>query len=132
MHSAGVPTRFTALRDGMRVELTYVDPSREVLIGFDVDPGSTVHDCVERSGLYGLAPALRHARLRFAVFGCLVDPDESVTEGDRIEVLRPLEIDPKEARRSRARRASGTRPFKGAGGRFQAHRPRRRRLLSKS
>ena len=93
----------------MRVELAYSDRNREVLIGFEVHRGCSVGECIERSGLYGLAPALRHVRPGFAVFGRLVGPDHKVEEGDRIEVLRPLEIDPKEARRLRARRSVGAR-----------------------
>ena len=95
----------------MRVELAYAEPAREVLVGFDVHDGSTVLECVEHSGLLDLVPALRDARLGFAVFGRRVEPTDVLSEGDRIEVLRPLEIDPKEARRLRAlRRARGDRP----------------------
>ena len=95
----------------MRVELAYADSTREVLISFDVHDGSTVLGCVEHSGLFDLVPALRDARLGFAVFGRRVEPADVLSEGDRIEVLRPLEIDPKEARRLRALRgARGDRP----------------------
>ena len=88
----------------MRVELAYAEPAREVLIGFDARDRSTVLECVEQSGLFDLVPALRDARLGFAVFGRRVEPADVPSEGDRIEVLRPLEIDPKEARRLRALR----------------------------
>ena len=91
----------------MRVELAYADPAREVLIGFEVDPDCPVSGCVERSGLFRLAPELRRARLGFAVFGRRVEPADPVSEGDRIEVLRPLQADPGEARRSRAKRKRG-------------------------
>ncbi len=91
----------------MRVELAYADPAREVLIGFEVDPGCSVCECVERSGLFRLAPELRETRLGFAVFGRRVEPNDPVSEGDRIEVLRPLLADPREARRMRAHRAHG-------------------------
>ena len=94
----------------MRIEVAYAEPTREVLIGFDVRHGCSVLDCVGRSGLFHLVPGLRHARLGYAVFGRRVEPVDTVSEGDRIEVLRPLEIDPKEARRSRARRSGGERP----------------------
>ena len=93
----------------MRVELAYADPEREVLIGFEVEPGCTVRDCVERSGLFRLAPELPAARLGFAVFGRRVEPADPVSEGDRIEVLRPLQADPKEARRARAQRVRNPR-----------------------
>ena len=108
MRSAGVPTKCTVPGSGrMRVELAYADPEREVLIGFEAPPGSSVLDCVERSGLFDLAPGLRDAGLGFAMFGRRVEPAAPVSEGDRIEVLRPLRIDPKEARRLRARRSRG-------------------------
>ena len=93
----------------MRVELVYADPVREVLIGFEAPAGSTVRDCVEHSGLFRLVPELRGMRPGFAVFGRRVEPAAPVSEGDRIEVLRPLRIDPKEARRLRARRPRGVR-----------------------
>ena len=110
MHSAGGPTRCTARGDGgVRVELVYAEPAREILIGFDVDRGATVLDCVVRSGLFALMPGLRDAPLGFAVFGRRVEPEATVSEGDRIEVLRALVVDPREARRRRARRgAPGT------------------------
>ena len=91
----------------MRVELAYSDPVREILLGLEVRPGSTVLECVEYSGLFRLMPELRGAEVGFAVFGRRVEPADPVSKGDRIEVLRPLEIDPKEARRLRAHRAGG-------------------------
>ena len=94
----------------IRIELAYADPGREILIGIDVSHGDSVLDCVERSGLFHLIPGLRRNRLRFAVFGRPVEPADEVSEGDRIEVLRPLVIDPREARRSRARRSRSKRP----------------------
>ena len=94
----------------MRVELVYADPVREILMGLEVRPGSTVLECVECSGLFRLMPDLRDVEVCFAVFGRRVEPAAPVSKGDRIEVLRPLEIDPKEARRLRARRAGGARP----------------------
>ena len=93
----------------MRVELAYADPAREILMGLEVRPGSTVLECVECSGLFRLVPELRDAEVGFAVFGRRLEPADPVSKGDRIEVLRPLEIDPKEARRIRARGVGGSR-----------------------
>ena len=94
----------------MRVELAYADPTREILMGLEVPPGSTVLECAECSGLFRLVPDLRDAEVGFAVFGRRVEPADPVSKGDRIEVLRPLEINPKEARRIRARGVGGPRP----------------------
>ena len=94
----------------MRVELAYADPFREILVAFEMRPGATVGDCVEGSGLFRLEPELRGSLLGYAVFGRRVELTDSVSNGDRIEVLRPLEVDPKEARRLRAHRAARPRP----------------------
>lgn len=111
MHSAGAPTRCTARDNGtMRVDLAYADPGREILMGLEVRSGSTVLECVEASGLLQLVPELRDAEVGFAVFGRRVEPATAASKGDRIEVLRRLEIDPKEARRRRARRTGADRP----------------------
>lgn len=52
------------------------------------------------------AAALPHAdrAVARAVFGVLATPDQVLHEGDRMELLRPLRVDPKEARRRRAAR----------------------------
>jgi len=53
----------------------------------------------------------------YAVFGVRVDRQTVLQEGDRVELLRPLQADPKEARRRRAtaRRPGGSGP-EGKGG----------------
>lgn len=40
----------------------------------------------------------------YAVYGKRVDRDAPLRDGDRLELLRPLQMDPKEARRRRAAR----------------------------
>ena len=42
-----------------------------------------------------------------AVFGLRATPGQRLVDGDRVEVLRVLQADPKEARRRRAARRSG-------------------------
>jgi len=60
-----------------------------------------------------VADAVRHASLEtgevagYAVFGLAVEAAEPLRDGDRVELLRPLQIDPKEARRRRAQRQRG-------------------------
>ena len=62
--------------------------------------GATVGDALVGSGL-GPVPGGGTA-----VFGARVQQAEVLRDGDRVEVLRPLQVDPKEARRKRA----GSRP----------------------
>ena len=43
------------------------------------------------------------------IFGEPVTPETRLADGDRVEVYRPLEVDPKEARRQRARKPTSRR-----------------------
>lgn len=42
-----------------------------------------------------------HAHLTLAVWGRKAEPDQHLREGDRLEWIRPLRVDPKLARRER-------------------------------
>lgn len=70
--------------------------------------GATVGDACAASGLLqrlGLAPgADAQASLRLGLWGRLCGPDAPLRAGDRLELLRPLQADPMEARRQRLRR----------------------------
>lgn len=71
-------------------------------IGLAVPPGSTVGDVIAR-----LNGEVRYEQARpeiagLAIFGRLVTGETRVHDGDRIEMLRSLVADPKQARRERA------------------------------
>lgn len=102
----------------MRVVVACAPPGREAQVTVDLPDGATVADAVERSGLVaglGLDPA----RLAWGIHGQRARPDTPLADGDRVEVLLPLRVDPKSARRLRARgqRGMGTprRPRTGPG-----------------
>ena len=93
----------------LRVQLFW-HPAGAVALLRQVDlvAGATLADAVEASGLAALLPdsSWRDAdgALRLAVFGQLRQAHELVHDGDRIDVLRGLRVDPKQARRLRAGR----------------------------
>jgi hypothetical protein len=58
--------------------------------------GATVAQALAEAAFEGEAPA------GLAVFGEAVAPERVLLDGDRVELLRPLRLDPKEARRRRA------------------------------
>jgi putative ubiquitin-RnfH superfamily antitoxin RatB of RatAB toxin-antitoxin module len=62
--------------------------------------GSTVADAVVASRLPQRYPE-QLVHLVVAVWGRLVTLDHAVRAGDRVEILRPLRVDPKESRRLR-------------------------------
>jgi putative ubiquitin-RnfH superfamily antitoxin RatB of RatAB toxin-antitoxin module len=86
----------------MRVTVTYALPGSVWEQALEVESGATLRDAVGRSGVLDRFPALRAKDLSAGVFGKLRKLDDPLHEGDRVEIYRPLAIDPKEARRVRA------------------------------
>ncbi|GAB4482104.1 MAG: hypothetical protein OHK0044_31000 [Burkholderiaceae bacterium] len=86
----------------VRATVVYCAPDRQWLVRVDIPAGSTLRDAVIASGLPQRVPELDPDALDLGVFSRLRDPEEPVREGDRIEIYRPLAIDPKQARRVRA------------------------------
>jgi len=87
----------------MRVEVVYALPERQSLVALDVEDGCTVLQAVSLSGLAEQYPELQQSMM-LGVFGRRVEkPDEVILrEGDRVEIYRPLLIDPKAVRKQRA------------------------------
>lgn len=85
----------------MRVEVVYALPDQQPLIELDVAPGTTAAEAVTASGLPERFDELDPEAL--AIFGRACDPGTVLRAGDRVEILRPLQVDPREARRQRAR-----------------------------
>ena len=82
----------------VEVVLAHADEQRVVLV--EVEEGATALAAVQASGLARDLTGLKLGR-----FGQEIPGAERVTEGDRIEILRPLVVSPMEARRLRARRS---------------------------
>lgn len=81
-------------------------PDRQVLIRQQVDPGTTVAAAVEASGILQQFPEIERQTLKYGVFGAVRAPEDTLSPGERVEIYRPLTVDPKTAR---ARRVAKTR-----------------------
>ena len=84
----------------LRIEVVYALPDRVVVVPLRLPPGSTAADALQASGLLQEVPGAHS----IGIYGRLVDPGEALADGDRVEIYRPLVLDPKEARRRRALR----------------------------
>ena len=69
--------------------------------------GSTLADALRASGLQQRHPSHDLARLPFGVWGALREAHSVLREADRVELYRPLEVEPKEARRRRQQAQRG-------------------------
>ena len=83
----------------MKVEVVYARPERADTVRLSLPPGATLRDAVVASGF-----EVNLEKGAFGVFGKRAALDQPLADGDRVEIYRPLEIDPKEARRRRARK----------------------------
>jgi putative ubiquitin-RnfH superfamily antitoxin RatB of RatAB toxin-antitoxin module len=101
----------------LRVEVAYALPGRQLLLALTVPEGTTAREAVERSGLAARVAGLDLASVELGLFGKVVPATQTLRDGDRIDVLRPLLADPKEVRRALAAqgRTMGKRPAKDEG-----------------
>lgn len=91
--------------ESIRVSVIYARPEQQVQVQLEVAPDATVAEIVARSGLAERFPEIGTRPLACAIYGRAVALTEPVRAGDRIEILRPLLMDPKESRRQAAARA---------------------------
>jgi hypothetical protein len=86
----------------IRVEVVHARPQQQVLLALDVAPGTTLMQAIEASGIRAAFSGLEVDPQRLGIFGRKAQPDDVLRDGDRVEIYRPLLVDPKEARRARA------------------------------
>lgn len=96
----------------IRVEVAYALPERQTLLAVTLPAGSTAGEAIEASGVCERHPEIDLAQQSVGVFGQVTGLDTALGDGDRVEIYRPLKVDPKQARRNRA---SGQGRGKGCG-----------------
>ena len=88
----------------LRVEVAFCPrPGDTDLTALDLPAGATVANALQASGLTQ-RHALAMADLRVGVWSRVCDPATPLRDRDRVEIYRPLIVDPKEARRQRYQR----------------------------
>jgi uncharacterized protein len=84
------------------VAVAYVGPAEQFLRTLEVAPGTTLRGAIEQSGVFDQFPELDLKMCKVGVFGKIMDLDQTLGEGDRVEIYRHLIADPKVARERRA------------------------------
>ncbi len=86
----------------MNIEVAYAEPFRQHIEALEVAEGSSVQDALNQiTEIPLLFPNLTIDPKKIGVFSKHVQLETVLHEGDRIEIYRPLTIDPKDARRYR-------------------------------
>lgn len=87
--------------DDLRVEVVYCPaPGQVDLTALRLRPGATLADALQASGVLP-RHGLTLEGLRTGIWFKLKAPQTVLRDLDRIEIYRPLQVDPKEARRLR-------------------------------
>ncbi|HVV69911.1 MAG TPA: RnfH family protein [Gammaproteobacteria bacterium] len=86
------------------VEVAYGLKNQQLIIPLVVPIGCTVEETILQSGILQHFPDIDLLLNKVGIFGQLVALSQPLKAGDRVEVYRPLKMDPKQARVLRARK----------------------------
>ena len=102
-------TNSTTETSTIEVEVAYATPEKQKIVSLTVEEGATAYEAVLASRITDEFPDLDIASSPMGIFSEPLDgkkrplPAEYVlVERDRVEIYRPLIIDPKQARLARA------------------------------
>lgn len=89
----------------LNIEVVYALPEQQTLLSVLVEEGTSIARAIQLSGMYQYHPELKEQSLKVGIFSRAAKLEDTLRDGDRIEIYRPLLADPKELRKLRAARA---------------------------
>ena len=96
----------------IRVAVAYALPERQVVLELEVAADATIETVIRASGILQQFPEIDPGKNKVGVYGKLSKLTDTLHDGDRVEIYRPLIADPKAVRKKRA--AQGKVMKKGA------------------
>lgn len=102
----------------IRVEVAYALPRRQVVVVLEVEPGTTMYDAVVRSRIAEQFPGqIDPETIPMGIFAKIEPSPKTrvLADGERIELYRPLQVDPKDSRKERTQKAKQKRAQDDAG-----------------
>lgn len=88
--------------DKITVEVCYALPEKQTLLSLEVEASATIEDIIRQSGIIELHPQIDLTQNKVGIFSKLAKLTDTLHDGDRVEIYRPLIADPKEVRKQRA------------------------------
>ena len=83
----------------MNVGICYAKAARQLWVNIELPDDATVLDAIERSGVLEKFPEINLDEQKVGIFGKLTKLDAKLTEGDRVEIYRPIIADPETVER---------------------------------
>ncbi|SET34359.1 RnfH family protein [Thorsellia anophelis] len=92
--------------DEISVQVVFALPQKQYVYGVNLPKNSTVETAIIASGILKIRPEIDLATTKVGIYSRIVKLTDTLKQGDRIEIYRPLTADPKELRRKRAERTA--------------------------
>lgn len=93
------------MSNSINVELVYGLPHEQTLLSLEVVKGNTVEQVIVNSKISKTYPEIDLSINKVGIWNKTCKLQDTVKDGDRIEIYRPLIADPKEVRKRRAEKA---------------------------
>ena len=84
------------------VYVVYALPDHQELVTVELPANSTVEDAISESRLLKKHTEIQSENMRVGIYGKIVQNTQILQDHDRVEIYRPLTMDPMQARRLRA------------------------------
>ena len=90
----------------MIVEVAYAKPEKQEILRVEVPEGTTAFEAAMQSDIVSVFPEIDLDSVDMGIFGKVIKVPKThqLRDGDRVELYRPLKIDPKQARLNRAKK----------------------------
>ncbi|KXU86445.1 RnfH family protein [Paraburkholderia monticola] len=85
----------------LTVEVCYALAGAQTLLTVELPAGATLQQAIEASGILQRFPSIDLNTQKVGVFGKLKPLDTVLADHDRVEIYRPLLVDPKVSRQRR-------------------------------
>jgi len=89
--------------ENIDIEVVYALPEKQVVQRINLPEGTTAEQAVKMSDILRQFPEIDLLQNKLGIYGKLIKPATILRDRDRVEIYRPLRVDPKESRRRRAK-----------------------------
>ena len=93
------------MSEKITIEVAYALPQRQSLLDLKVTADTTIEQAIKQSGILAMYPEINLSENKVGVWSKNKKLNDTLRDGDRIEIYRPLIADPKAVRKRRAEQA---------------------------
>ncbi|MBY5992666.1 RnfH family protein [Ferrimonas balearica] len=93
------------MAEAMTVEVVYALPEEVFLRKLTLPTGTTAEEAIRASGVLERYPEIDLGAQKIGIFSRTVKLGQVLSDGERVEIYRPLLADPREVRKRRAEKA---------------------------